>query len=67
MRNTKPHYYRGYMIKKPEGSKFWNIYEPDGKGYYNVLFAIGFTNTIKEAKGVIDIEIDGISITAPAF
>ena len=57
MRVYKDHYYKGYLIHRPEGARYWNIYRPDGKGSWDILFSIGYAETLEEARGTVEVDI----------
>ena len=51
---TKDHFYRGYLIEKPERCAYWNIREIDENGMVNWCFAEGYGETLKKARETID-------------
>lgn len=55
---AKTHYYKGYAIDKPYGTKTWNIRKVDENGLVNWCFAEGYGETIRECKASIDYMIE---------
>ena len=51
---TKTHFYKGFAIDKPEGTKTWNIREIDKNGQVDWCHTVGYGDTIKECKASID-------------
>lgn len=59
---TKLHYYKGFILEKPEGCKYWNIWKPGkvhpfgGKKEIDVWCdeCAGYGRTINECKITID-------------
>ena len=55
---TKDHWYRGYLIEKPEGCDYWNIREVDSNGIPDWCFTVGNAINLKEARETIDYLIE---------
>lgn len=48
------HYYKGYVIYRPEGTTWWNVYKADENGEVDWLHHEGYGRTMKECKNTID-------------